>query len=88
MSVLANERTINPGLERWYAAQANSHKFEVSGASHPVYVSVPTEVAVAYKPITSINSASGSGYAICLWLYGFRHSRRAEAEWTSFGRQC
>src|SRR5882724_7340609 len=34
MLVAAKDRTINPDLERWYAARANSHKVEVSGASH------------------------------------------------------
>src|SRR5438477_6195780 len=45
MLVAAKDRTINPDLERWYAARANSHKVEVPGASHSVYVSRPTEVA-------------------------------------------
>ena len=45
MLVAGADRTINPGLERWYATRANSHKVEVSGASHAVYVSRPKEVA-------------------------------------------
>jgi pimeloyl-ACP methyl ester carboxylesterase len=45
MLVAAKDRTINPDLERWYAERANSHKVEVSGASHSVYVSRPKEVA-------------------------------------------
>jgi len=45
MLVAAKDRTINPDLERWYAARANSHKVEVGGASHAVYVSRPKEVA-------------------------------------------
>src|SRR5437773_8342899 len=45
MLVAASDRTINPDLERWYAARAKSHKVEVSGASHSVYVSHPREVA-------------------------------------------
>jgi pimeloyl-ACP methyl ester carboxylesterase len=45
MLVAANDRTINPDLQRWYAARANSHKVEVAGASHSVYVSRPKEVA-------------------------------------------
>ena len=45
MLVAAKDRTINPDLERWYAERANSHKVEVSGASHSVYVSHPREVA-------------------------------------------
>ena len=45
MLVAGADRTINPELERWYAARANSHKVEVAGASHAVYVSRPKEVA-------------------------------------------
>ena len=43
--VATKDRTINPDLERWYAERAKSHKVEVSGASHSVYVSRPKEVA-------------------------------------------
>ena len=45
MLVAGKDRTINPDLERWYAERAKSHKVEVSGASHAVYVSKPKEVA-------------------------------------------
>src|SRR5438445_1782650 len=45
MLVATKDRTINPDLERWYAERAKSHKVEVSGASHAVYVSRPKEVA-------------------------------------------
>jgi pimeloyl-ACP methyl ester carboxylesterase len=45
MLVATKDRTINPDLERWYAARAKSHKVEVEGASHAVYVSRPKEVA-------------------------------------------
>ncbi len=45
MLVPTKDRTINPDLERWYAARANSQKVEVPGASHVVYVSRPKEVA-------------------------------------------
>src|SRR5580704_1071743 len=45
MLVAAKDRTINPDLERWYAERAKSHKVEVAGASHSVYVSHPREVA-------------------------------------------
>jgi pimeloyl-ACP methyl ester carboxylesterase len=45
MLVAGGDRTISPDLERWYAARANSHKVEVAGASHSVYVSHPKEVA-------------------------------------------
>lgn len=49
MLVPTKDRTINPDLERWYAARANSHKVEVAGASHAVYVSCPKEVATLIK---------------------------------------
>jgi pimeloyl-ACP methyl ester carboxylesterase len=45
MVVAGADRTINPDLERWYATRANSHKVEVAGASHSVYISHPKEVA-------------------------------------------
>jgi pimeloyl-ACP methyl ester carboxylesterase len=45
MLVAGSDRTINPDLERWYAERAKSHKVEVTGASHCVYVSHPKEVA-------------------------------------------
>jgi len=45
MIVATKDRTINPDLERWYAARAHSHTVEVAGASHSVYVSHPREVA-------------------------------------------
>jgi pimeloyl-ACP methyl ester carboxylesterase len=45
MLVAGSDRTINPDLERWYATRARSHKVEVAGASHCVYVSHPKEVA-------------------------------------------
>ncbi len=53
MLVAAKDRTINPGLERWYAARANSHKVEVSGASHSVYVSRPKDVAAVIEEAAS-----------------------------------
>jgi pimeloyl-ACP methyl ester carboxylesterase len=43
--VAAADRTINPDLERWYAARANSHKVEIPGASHCVYISHAKEAA-------------------------------------------
>jgi pimeloyl-ACP methyl ester carboxylesterase len=45
MLVPTKDRTINPELERWYAARAHSQKVEVEGASHSVYASRPKEVA-------------------------------------------
>jgi pimeloyl-ACP methyl ester carboxylesterase len=49
MLVAGADRTINPDLERWYATRANSHKVEVPGASHSVYVSRPKEVAAVIE---------------------------------------
>jgi pimeloyl-ACP methyl ester carboxylesterase len=53
MLVATKDRTINPDLERWYAARAHSHKIEVSGASHSVYVSHPNEVAALIEEAAS-----------------------------------
>jgi pimeloyl-ACP methyl ester carboxylesterase len=53
MLVAGADRTINPDLERWYANRANSHKVEVSGASHSVYVSHPKEVAALIEDAAS-----------------------------------
>jgi pimeloyl-ACP methyl ester carboxylesterase len=44
MLVAGRDRTIDPDLERWYAARPDSHKVEVSSASHSVYFSRPNEV--------------------------------------------
>ncbi len=53
MLVAGADRTINPDLERWYATRANSHKVEVSGASHAVYASRPKEVAALIEEAAS-----------------------------------
>ena len=53
MLVAGSDRTINPDLERWYATRANSHKVEVAGASHSVYVSQPKEVAALIEEAAS-----------------------------------
>jgi pimeloyl-ACP methyl ester carboxylesterase len=53
MAVAGKDRTINPDLERWYAARAGSHKIEVAGASHSVYVSRPKEVAALIEEAAS-----------------------------------
>ena len=53
MLVATKDRTINPDLERWYAERAKSHKVEVSGASHAVYVSRPKEVAALIEEAAS-----------------------------------
>jgi pimeloyl-ACP methyl ester carboxylesterase len=49
MVVAGSDRTINPELERWYAGRAKSHKVEVPGASHVVYISHPKEVAAVIE---------------------------------------
>ena len=51
--VAGADRAINPDLERWYATRANSHKVEVPGASHAVYVSGPKEVAALIEEAAS-----------------------------------
>jgi pimeloyl-ACP methyl ester carboxylesterase len=56
MLVAGKDKTINPDLERWYAERAKSHKVEVSGASHSVYVSKPKEVAALIEQAASHTS--------------------------------
>jgi pimeloyl-ACP methyl ester carboxylesterase len=53
MLVATKDRTINPDLERWYATRAKSHKVEVSGASHSVYISRPKAVAALIEEAAS-----------------------------------
>ena len=53
MLVAGSDRTISPKLERWYAARAKSHKVEVTGASHVVYISHPKEVAALIEDAAS-----------------------------------
>ena len=53
MLVPTKDRTINPDLERWYATRAKSHKVEVAGASHAVYVSKPKDVAAVIEEAAS-----------------------------------
>jgi len=53
MLVATKDRTINPDLERWYAARAKSRKVEVEGASHVVYISRPKEVAALIEEASS-----------------------------------
>ena len=57
MLVPTKDRTINPELGRWYAARAKSHKVEVTGASHSVYVTRPKEVAALIE--AAADSLSG-----------------------------
>src|ERR1035437_3890528 len=62
MVVAGSDRTINPDLERWYAARANSHKVEVSGASHSVYMSHSKEVAALIEEEShTLSSAAERG---------------------------
>jgi pimeloyl-ACP methyl ester carboxylesterase len=53
MAVATKDRAISPDLERWYAQRANSHKVEIEGASHAVYVSRPKEVAALIEDAAS-----------------------------------
>ena len=53
MVVAGSDRTINPDLERWYAERAKSHKVEVAGASHCVFISHPKEVAALIEEAAS-----------------------------------
>src|ERR1700681_578464 len=53
MLVATKDRTINPDLERWYATRASSHRVEVLGASHSVYISRPKAVAALIKEAAS-----------------------------------
>jgi pimeloyl-ACP methyl ester carboxylesterase len=53
MLVAGSDRTISPDLERWYAERAKSHKVEVAGASHSVYVSRAKEVAALIEEAAS-----------------------------------
>jgi hypothetical protein len=46
-------QNYQPDLERWYATRANSHKVEVSGASHSIYVSRPREIAALVEEAAS-----------------------------------
>jgi pimeloyl-ACP methyl ester carboxylesterase len=49
MVVAGSDRIISPDLERWYAMRAKSHKVEVAGASHCVFISRPKEVAAVIE---------------------------------------
>jgi pimeloyl-ACP methyl ester carboxylesterase len=60
MLVAGADRTINPELERWYAARAKSHVVEVPGASHAVYVSRPKEVAALIEEAASHSALQAS----------------------------
>ena len=45
VAVATKDRTINPDLERRYAARAKSHVIEVQGANRSIYKSRPKEEA-------------------------------------------
>ncbi|MFM0206259.1 alpha/beta hydrolase [Paraburkholderia sediminicola] len=47
--VAADDKIINPDLERWYYARAHSHTTVLAGASHSVYESRPKEVAAVIE---------------------------------------
>jgi pimeloyl-ACP methyl ester carboxylesterase len=54
------DKTINPDLERMYAQRAKSHKVEVEGASHAVYISHPKEVAALIEDAAQQASVADS----------------------------
>lgn len=54
------DKTINPDLERMYAVRAHSHKVEIDGASHAVYISHPKEVAALIEEAAGQASVAGS----------------------------
>jgi pimeloyl-ACP methyl ester carboxylesterase len=47
--VAADDKIINPDLERWYYARAHSHTTVLAGASHSVYESRPKEVVAVIE---------------------------------------
>ncbi|MGO4328171.1 alpha/beta fold hydrolase [Cupriavidus sp. 2TAF22] len=47
--VAADDKIINPDLERWYYTRAQSHMTVIAGASHSVYESRPKEVAAVIE---------------------------------------
>src|SRR5258707_366524 len=47
--VAGADRIINPDVERWYYARAQSQTVELAGASHAVYESRPKEVAAVIE---------------------------------------
>jgi pimeloyl-ACP methyl ester carboxylesterase len=47
--VAADDKIINPDLERWYYARAHSHTTVIPGASHSVYESRPKEVTAVIE---------------------------------------
>jgi hypothetical protein len=65
MLVATKDRSISPSLERWYAARANSHKVEVTGASHSVYASRPKQVAALIEEAASHARPAAAGLRAC-----------------------
>jgi osmotically inducible protein OsmC len=58
--VAKEDKTINPDLERMYAERAHSHKVEIEGASHAVYISHPKEVAALIEDAAGQARVAGS----------------------------
>jgi pimeloyl-ACP methyl ester carboxylesterase len=54
------DKVINPDLERLYAQRAHSHKVEVPGASHAVYISHPKEVAALIEQAAENVNSTGA----------------------------
>ena len=61
----ADDKIINPDLERFYYQRTHSHTTVLAGASHSVYESRPKEVAaviedlIAKKIVPTIKSKAG-----------------------------
>ena len=58
--VAKEDKTINPNLERIYAERAHSHKVEIDGASHAVYISHANEVAALIEEAAGQAAVAGS----------------------------
>ena len=58
--VAKDDKTINPNLERMYAERAHSHKVEIEGASHAVYISHAKEVAALIEDAAGQARVAGS----------------------------
>ncbi len=90
--IAGSDRAISPDLERWYATRANSHKAEVPGASHAVYVSRPKEVAALIEEAASqalqkasVDADDGGLLRVGLRSYQFTVRESGEISMTNQG---
>jgi pimeloyl-ACP methyl ester carboxylesterase len=56
--VAGDDQIINPDLERWYYARANSHTTEIKGVGHDVFEARPKEVAAVIAEAARATSES------------------------------